>query len=93
MAVIKTWTIEAHNLVYGRIALWFDEDTQALNWHRGYYYTDANGERISFSGVDFGIKQEAQGSMPWANIPLNIQQALTEIDTYIKSQILLQEGL
>ena len=94
MPIIKSWNENAYFIKFGRISLWYDAETQMLNWHRGFEYLDENENLIvSNSDVEFGIAREMQGSMAWADIPANIQDALLAIDQYTKDQIRLQEGL
>ena len=91
--MIKQWTISATSIEYGRISLWVD-NAGDLRYNRPYNFLDADGNTIReiapVEGMGGGV---LSGGMPWADVPPDIQKALTQIDAFTKSEIDKKEGI
>ncbi len=86
---IKTKTIEATDIKFGRLQIWQD-NAGDLRYNRPYQFVDAEGGMVRFS-------EDAQtvydGGIQWSKVPKNIRDVLTEIDEYTKQQIRQQENI
>jgi hypothetical protein len=86
---IKTYTIEAEDIAFGRVQLWVDEGGD-LRIQRPYHFVDAQGERVDFPGAEGGIFEDA---LAWGSVPQAVRDALAVIDQYSKEKINEMEGL
>lgn len=86
MAVIKKW--EAVDvLVNPHIILWID-NYNVLHVSRNYQYVDSIGNVISSR-----LTETHEEEKPWSEVPQEIRDALTKINTYINSAIDKKEGI
>lgn len=80
----KTWI--ATDLQLGKLAIGPHNST--LHIERRYTFLDANGDVMpEIKGGRFVADIE------WSSLPTNIQDALTAINAWTKTQALIQEGM
>lgn len=81
-----TYTVTVEDCSYERIQIWLD-DADILHIQRGYnvYVYGAPTPTYKTAMLDDGI--------PWADVPVDIQNALVQIDAYTKERIAQIEGL
>lgn len=91
MAVIKSWSKEAHGIKYHPVSLAYVEETQTLKWSRSYYFVDEIGNQISGGLVEDNLA--VRGEMAWADVPQNVKDALITIDTFTKNEINKKENI
>lgn len=85
MATPKTWT--ASDIKMSTIRMGVD-DTGTLNAVQGYSFVDDTGAVIKvLPGGSVSI------SVLFADLPANLQTALTEINTYMYQEALTKEGM
>lgn len=80
----KTWT--ATDLKLGKLAIL--KTGENVHIERRYQFLDSGGAVLG--GIAGGRVVE---DILWADIPASIQDALVEIDTWMKSKALAQEGM
>jgi hypothetical protein len=85
---IKTWTLSAAGIDYGKTEIWTEDDGSIVYVNRLYSFVDADGNILEIIGL-----RNAQTAVLWSDVPQNIKDALIEIDTYTKNQINQQEGI
>lgn len=90
---LKTITIEVESIDYGPIKL--DLIDGSLVYSRHYELLDAAGQpvRQTVSDQDYTRAKTISGSVLWENVPTGIQNALIQIDNFIKAKILEREGI
>lgn len=82
----KSWT--ATDLTLGKLTIIRDGSPPTLTFERRYKFVDAQSDVIDqIAGGRIVV------AVAWADLPQNIRDALTIIDTYTKDQALLQEGM
>jgi hypothetical protein len=84
MPTPKTWT--AVDIEADKVQLWVD-DSGNLRVERHYVFVDEEGAQVPVAG---GLLSE---SVPWVDVPEEIRDALTTINTWTLDQILQQEGM
>lgn len=80
----KTWTAE--DIDADKVQLWLDDDGD-LRIERHYRFVDARGDKLPIAG---SLLSE---SVPWADVPADIQSALVAINDWTRQKILEQEGM
>ena len=84
MPTPKTWT--ATDVKADKVQLWIDSAGN-LHIERHYVFVDEQGDPVPIAG---GLLSE---SIPWTEVPQEIRDALTTINTWTLDQILQQEGM
>lgn len=91
--MLKRWEISATSIEYGRISLWLDKAGD-LRYSRPYTFLDADGNDVQESQpVEGMVNTRLDGVMAWAQVPPDIQKALTQIDAFTKAEIDKKEGI
>ena len=84
MATPKSWT--AHDVEQGKLTL--NQFGSDIHVERRYVFVDDVGAELE--DVAGGRLLDV---VPWADIPANIQDALTSINNWTYNQILIQEQM
>lgn len=90
---LKTLTYEIEGIEYLQLQVWVSEGV--LYCSRGYRFLDAKGNQVTLpseNGLPRG-NEIIEVSMPWEKVPKNIQDALTQLDIYTKSEIEKKEKI
>jgi hypothetical protein len=85
---IKTKTIEATDIKFGRLQIWQD-NAGDLRYRRDYEFVDADGNVVRFDDS----QTVYDGGIPWDKVPQHIKDVLIEIDAYTKDKIRKQENI
>lgn len=85
MAVIKSW--EATEVYYDDIIQMWIDGNSVLHVRRGYNFLDVEGNKFVPSN------RYHEEEVPWAEVPVDIQNSLTQINDYINAKIKEKEGI
>jgi len=86
MTTIKTWNIEAAQIIFDKVELWATEDG-LIHLKRGYRFLDADGMEMKNQAGEY------EEAFEWAAVPQNVQDALTFIDTFSIDKIKEKEEI
>lgn len=80
----KTWT--AVDISAGKVQLWVDDGSN-LHIERPYCFVDASGEEVPVGSRKMSV------TAPWNDVPQDIKDALSTINTWTRNRILSDEGM
>ena len=84
MPTPKTWT--AHDITLGKLTITREGTT--FQFERRYQFLDEGGEAIEHLVGGRVLK-----TVPWPDLPADVQSALSKLDVWTRAEALAQEGM